>query len=105
MDNKLSEVNIDMALARRAAAGNVLIFSDGGLRRAGMVASSAWIAYLIEGASATRMAHQSPDLQNAASAFQAEVIGLDLALNFLEIITTKQGRALEDALQHFSLTS
>ena len=74
MDSSIPAIDVDMAIARRHRAGDVLVLSDGGLRRAGMVAPAGWIAYLFEGASATRLGYQNQHLENVCSAFQAEVI-------------------------------
>merc|ERR1712078_968383 len=100
MDSTSSSCKIDRAALQRAHRGNILIFSDGGLRPKKKVASSAWIAYLIEGTSATKLAWQRLLLEGVSSSFQAEVIGLDLALIFLQAISSGSQVRMEDWIQH-----
>ena len=48
-----------------------------------MVASAEWIAFLIEGGSATTLTFEHMPLQGYGSAFQAEAVSLDLAIGFV----------------------
>ena len=89
MDNKRGHYRVDMLVAHRAHEGNIIVFSDGGLRRASMRASAAWIAFLLEGGAAVERASQRCYLDSCSSAFQAEVIALDLALNFAKILVSR----------------
>eukprot|EP00973_Karenia_brevis_P038321 5283491-Karenia_brevis.AAC.1 len=72
----------------RAQTGNIIIFSDGGLRRASpgrKVAAAAWAAYLEERGCFTLVAFEGKMLETR-SAFEAEVVALDLALQFMSMI-------------------
>ena len=84
MDSNSPRRFINHHAATRLSSGNVLVFSDGGLRRANMVASSGWIAFLPEGESATTLAYESLPLTGVRSAFFAEMIGLDRATSFFD---------------------
>jgi len=90
MDRKAGHFEVDMAVVRRAHEGNLMVYSDGGLRRTGMLASAAWIAYLVKGDAAIKIGSQSRFLQAVKSSFQAEVIALDMAYDFVRMLATMQ---------------
>ena len=54
-----------------------------------MIASAAWIAYLMEGGTAVEIASQSCYRSSTSGYFQAEVIALDMALHFAKLLISR----------------
>ena len=86
MDTKQSYMHIYPEVLRKVNNGGVLIFSDGGLwnvRSQGRLRAAAWVVYLVASGTYTLLAFEGKLLTAVSSAFEAEAIALDLAMEFL----------------------
>ena len=82
----------DLVLLSNACYRNVLVFSDGGLRRPSGRAAAGWVAYVREDAGFRMMAYAAQPLGGVASAFAAEAIALEMAVSFLVTLAMRRNQ-------------
>ena len=84
MDSGRSHHHRDAAaiLEAKQRKSNILVFSDGGLRKNGL-AAAAWVAFTNHGTNVSLLAYDGILLEDVTSAFKAEVIALDRAVEFV----------------------
>ena len=86
MDTGESYRYVNDAVLPRAQCGNILIFSDGGLRRRrARSASTAWVAYLVDNSQFTLLAFEGATVVTT-SAFCTELFALDAAVEFFSAL-------------------
>ena len=90
MDSGAAQKWSDPELLASARGCNVVIFSDGGLRRPSRNAAAGWVAYVrTADRGLQRLAYEAQPLVGVTSAFAAEAIALEMALGFLVEFSTK----------------
>ena len=82
MDSGIAQEWSDLKLISEVKACDILIFSDGGLRRPSMLAASGWVAYARTDTGFRKLAYAAKPLVGVTSAFAAEAIALEMALLF-----------------------
>ena len=81
--------NSELMEAIRPGNGNILVFSDGGVRPDSSIASAGWIAYVLGGIwgeednTVHLLASEGILIHSAVSAFQAEITAAESALDFI----------------------
>ena len=73
----------DPELALEVRACDILVFSDGGLRRPSMRAASGWVAHARTDTGFQKLAYAAIPLTGVGSAFATEAIALEMAMQFL----------------------